>query len=314
MAAPHFDLPEGITAVRALGGSASFTIAFEPQGLAYSPTDGSFVGTVHIGLNDSLRPDSTLELARPVQILLSSPAGDADFDNADIKVSHTNLPFTPVRVLARDAGQDSVHVVIRAASGRNFPFAVVLLRPALTIRPSPMRIAGFGLEQTSLTVEVPDIGAGNRSVALSSAKSSPAQRVLSIAAGGDGSTTLRSKSTGVDTIWARSAPFKAAMTTVTYDFPVLFLIASILGGGLGALARLLGFKTGRKTGQEAYLQSIARGIIVGVIVAVAYAIGVRLGSVDVPLGLGEAGAFTASALGVYFDIPRPDGDPSRAGA
>jgi hypothetical protein len=312
LATPHFDLPEGITAVRAIGGSATFTIAFEPQGLAYSP-DGTFVGTVHIGLNDSLRPDSTLKLASPVQILLSSPTGDAEFDNTDIQVSHTNLPFTPVRVHARDVGQDSIHLVIRASSGRDFPFAVVLLRPALTIRPSPSRIAGFGLEQTSLTVEVPNIGSGNRTVALSSGKSTPAQGVLAIAVGGDGSTTLRSKSTGVDTIWARSAPFKPAMTIVTYDFPVLFLLAAIFGGALGALARVLGFKTGMKKGTEqAYGMSVVGGIVLGLIVAVAYAIGVRLVSVAVPLGFGEAGAFTAAALGVYFGVQLPGGVMSRA--
>ena len=308
LATPHFDLPEGVTAVRATGGSTMFTVAFEPQGLAYAP-DGVFVGTVHVGLNDSLRPDSTIKLARPVHILLSAPAGDAEFDSTDLELSHTNLPFTPVKLRVRDTGQDSVHVTIRAASGRDFAFSVVLLRPALSIVPSPWSISGLGLEQTRLTISVPSVGGPTtQSVTVSGTKSSPDSGTLTIAQGSSRSTMLRSRGVGADTIWAKAPPFRPGYTVVRYDFPVFFLLAAVLGGAFGGAARVLGVTSGVAEADEGtYTRSIVRGLVIGLIAAVLYAAGVNVLGINVPLGVGEAGVFSTAVLGVLFGLRRPGG-------
>ena len=65
--------------------------------------------------------------------------------------------------------------------------------------------------------------------------------------------------------------------------------------------------------EAAYARSIVRGIVIGLVAAVLYAVGVNVLSFNVPLGVGEAGVFSAAVVGVLFGLRRPGNAMTLAG-
>jgi hypothetical protein len=310
---PHFDLPARIVAPTSTGSVTQFSIAVEPQRLDYNPGERAFIGAVRVGLNDSINPATAVVLAAPIRIAVTS--ADADVTPGDLELGHTNLPFAEVKLRARAESRDTVRVHFRPSfNPAGYDVYLPVTRPAVALTASPATIAGFGLEKTRLTVELPfSAGEGSRSVVLRAGRSDPLDGQLTLTAGEPKSTRMPSQGVGIDTAWATSAQLTPGFVVVRYAFPALFLAAVALGGVAGSVARGGVARSKRARVSLGHLaRGAAVGVVVGLIVAVLYAVGVNVLPVDLPSQFGEAVTFAAAALGAYVGIRLPSDPAGRA--
>jgi hypothetical protein len=121
---------------------------------------------------------------------------------------------------------------------------------------------------------------------------------VSLDAQGLGTTSVRSVSFGEAAITAVSPPLAPAMAPIYFALPVAFLLASIIGGLLGAgLARLQNAKKVRN------LRTVLiRGMLTGIIMVVLYGIGVNILPIHPTAMAGEALAFGVAAIGAFVGL------------
>lgn len=302
-ATPHVDLPTQYVMLDRAGTTVlTLSVRFEPQGggLRYDADARRFRGTVLIGLEDSTRRSEQVQLS-PVEIEFTTDADEVTPQR--VRIAHTNIPFVEVQVRALDPG-DTVSLHIRPVfdpDGQHAPLPVV--RPAITIDPSPARIQGFGLETTTLTVTLPPaVGAPPVAIALSADPGALDTTLLAIAAGGVGVTRLRSVGTGAAVVRARFGSVASGETSVMFVFPWPFLVAAVLGGAAGAVlrARRPRDKPGRL---RLFPIDLLVGALTGVVVAAAYAVGVNVLGLTLSVRVGEAAVFVLAVVGGYRGAP-----------
>jgi hypothetical protein len=111
---------------------------------------------------------------------------------------------------------------------------------------------------------------------------------------GSASAQIRSDGTGSADVKASGPPFESAATTVEFNRPWRFLVATFLGAVLGWIV---------KTGARARsMRSIVVALASAAILSAAYAIGIRWLQWAPEAGVGEALGFFVGAMGAYFGM------------
>ena len=276
--------------------------AIEIEPLVYTPSSASFLGALHVGLDDSLNPAEAHTLPSPIPFLLSGD-GVAVMPNA-LSVKHTNLPFERVTLASPGAMvQESVRVHIRPAfNPSGVDIWVPIERPAIALEPVTPRVAGLGLAVALGHVTMPpDAGAAPTVVRLTATHAVPEPSELSLAGGETRDTKVRSVGIGTDTLYARSDRFHSEPVALVYEWPVRFLVASLLGGLLGSTAAGFGARRrGRAASHPAY--SVG-GLATGLLVAIAFAVGLNLTGLPLGTQYGESVVLVVAALGAIFGLP-----------
>jgi len=262
-------------------------------------TGAAFRGTVSLALVDTLQPDRADSLATPIWFHVSTDAGEVN--PADVAVRHTSLPPYPTVITAASPG-DSVRVLVQPALTLS-PVATWLAvrRTLVQIVPATARIMGFGLATTELHVSLPaEVGGNRRDVVLSARHGVPQPSVLQLAGGESGVSVIRSTGVGRDTVIVTSGPLRSEPLELVYAWPVLFLVASLLGGIFGSLMDAAAVRRrGTSASRRAYVVS---GLAAGMFVAVATVIGLNVTGVDLPATSGEAVVFVVAALGAVLGL------------
>jgi len=265
---------------------------------------GSFWGRIFAGVLDADRPGESHAIGQTITFLIT---GDLDRVNPQsISFDLTNH-FEQVD-LAADSPPDPVRLQVRPTfdpEGQSTPpIEIPVLRGAIRLTVSPIRIQGLGLETARVSVQALGVPKPDHlSVDLSSDLGSLDPGTLSFDASGLASTTIRSVTTGTATLHAASisslAPGEA---TVTFLFPWLFLGAALLGGGAGGLIRRARTDPGKR--RAFWMDLLILGVLVGLVIACAYSVGINLLPFQPTAHAGETLVFALAALGAIFGIPK----------
>ncbi len=275
-------------------------VEIERGGLRYEGKDRGFRGSFLLGLQDSLQYQASYTLSPGIQFALTA---DADsLEPTSLSVEHTNLPFERVR-LVTFSPSDSVRLHIRPQfNPEGADLWLPVQRPALTVTASPERIQGFGLETAALSLgRTANAPAEPVVVRVTSDRGNPTPNELTLSEAGTGLAKIRSSGLGTATIRAESPPFGSGEALLYYVFPLAFLIAALLGGGLAAIARALYDR--RRNKQVSIVGYAISGLLVGLVIAVLYAVGANVLELDVKAEYGEALVFAIAAVGAIGGIP-----------
>jgi hypothetical protein len=117
---------------------------------------------------------------------------------------------------------------------------------------------------------------------------------------GTGVARLRSVSVGNATVQASSSPLAPASATVRFVWPFATLIASVLGGLVGALINRL--QRGRIRSLRALRPILLTGLLSGIVVVALYAVGVNVLPIQPTATAGEALTFALAAVGGYLGL------------
>lgn len=257
--------------------------------LQYDEARRRFQAMVALGLVDEENPRRQRPLTNPVTLVIASnnlqsveprtvtleQAGH--FENIAVA---DNAPPNPATLKVLLAGDDAL----------NSQVELPVRRPTLNVSLNPRQILGLGLENTQLTVSA--VGLTNpqgMTVSLSTGQGRFESPTLTLDGNGFATTTLRSSGLGATTIQASGAPFGEARSQIQMGFPWGFLLATLLGGFLGAVAT--------RGGRASLLNSTVTGVASGFIAAVLYAVGVNVVGFQPVAQVGEAVSFAVAALG-----------------
>src|SRR5207247_10851749 len=116
-------------------------------------------------------------------------------------------------------------------------------------------------------------------------------------------TSLRSRGVGPDRLTITSARSDPFVLTITYAFPVAFLIFALLGGLVGTLISLFQARGRQRAAVRA--RYMAAGVLSGLVAVVAWGLGANLLGVPVTIPYGsEAAAFVIAYLGGHHGLTR----------
>lgn len=261
------------------------------DGGGLAPVGDSFEGSLRLGLTDQRDSSSRVTLDPPIQILVS--ASPASVSPGDFEIARTNS-YAQISV-ATDLAPREVMVAIRP-SFVDHPIDIaipVLSRIVLTA--SPQRIQGFGLASSRISVAVKPAPPNPVLVRLSSDKGQPDPPSLTIADGAAAYVELRSAGLGAATLAAEADMALDGTVDLDFVFPVAFLGASLLGGILGALLRVLLVR--RKKPDTKIPPHVTTGVIVGLFVAVLGTLGINVLGISFGATYGEGLYFILAGLG-----------------
>lgn len=272
-------------------------LQMQDDSLRFDAGTGRFRGSVQVRQYMDGPPR---DLTEPVTLVLGGTVESIDPQQLLIRRTNTYMAVT----LTDPGASDSVTVKVLppgAPDSEVRALTIPLARLPLRLSVSPAGLLGFGLEQATVTVSCDGVlPEGSYTVLLSAdhGRIGPAEVTLTRAAP-VATATLRSTGLGSARIQASGTPFRAAQAPdVEYALPVLFFLAALLGGAVGALIEALRRRRGRLRAR-----SLALGLASGVLAVVAYAAGVNLIGVDFGSHLHEALVFTIAALAALLGLP-----------
>ena len=257
--------------------------------------NGSYTANLLVGVLDREKPNART-LPTKMWVLLKS--ADVNFANPQVELTHTNLPFEAA-ALSGHPSQDTAHIEMQMAIG-NMSKIIPVLRPGVLIA-GPRNAEGLGAEQVTLVISLaPGSGKILRSVGLKAEKGSLVPQLVKVSELESQEVQYRSRFLGADSIIATAPGMAPGMHRIRVGFPFGFLLATLLGGGMGAvILRLLK----PKRDVAALTRYFVGGILVGIIVACAFALGVNVTTVAIPIQSTPLSIFVIATVGTIAGIP-----------
>lgn len=279
------------------------TLAASPMPAPWDEKEGSYLTRLTFGLK---RPDGappTLALEQPVIIKLAYQ-GLVGAEIAMISLEAAGLENEKTVALRFTPQSDKPTLLVRSTiSDVNVELAAL---PRLSIQADRSNVLGLGLDV--VTVNVTNVQPDGRSTPVE--HDTPVSitiegRARIDAAGpivfraGEATTrfTLRSSGLGTITIRANANGITGA-TLLQQSFPTGPLVAALIGGALGGVARCF-MKGARRSSNR---RRVIEGIIVASIVFVAGILGVGYLNLPAAIVATEAGAFLTGALGGFAGV------------
>jgi len=294
----HVDLPVQIITVDRSGTqllTLTIRVAAEGAGLSFDAANRTFSGIVLIGLEDSLRRTQRIDLGtQGMALQVTSDAGRVVPEN--VSISHTNIPWDTVRVLAANP-HDTVHLLIRAVfKPEGYTAPILVDRPSIDVRPASSNIQGLGLEATPVSVTIPTfLRVDTVTVTLWSDRGGLDSGTIRVPPSGTSEIGLRSSGLGHNTVHAQIAGIASGEAPVRYTLPWPFLAAAILGGVAGTILR--------RRRRKLALADFVAGVVAGLVSALAYAIGLNLTGFNLNVRFGEVVVLVVAALGAALELP-----------
>jgi hypothetical protein len=282
-----YALPTRFTALTVQGNQpVSFNIVLNVlEGLHYDAAHRKFAGHLAMALINSLNHGDTSKLTHEVPVLVGAEGAE---------ISPVNLRFTflgvPQEVLLSVPTPIDPYVVqVITALNRGLDSVVVPIhRPDIEVRPVNNVIRGLGLEETTVLIRIAGAqGQKGQVVALQTTRGLIVPSPLILDDSGTGVAKLRSAGIGGAQITATDPPFHAGQSLVEFIWPIAFVLATVIGGIVGALLR--------KDARQRPLGSLLVGILAATVVCVSHAVGVSTQIWGTPSGGAGEGLFFAIA-------------------
>lgn len=257
--------------------------------MQYDEPSRQFHARLSVGVIDESQPRLRRALAVPFVIdvisdtLRSIAPQSMQFDSSAV--------FQTVDVID-NAPPDAatVRVLLAGDDETGSEVELPVRRPALQLTLNPQRILGMGLETAQVTVNAVGLREPEGlKISLGTDRGRFQAPVLTLDAQGLATTTLRSTGIGKASIEASGSPFDVAVSAVAFVLPWSFLIATLLGGLVGAVAT--------RGGRARLVNTSITGIATGLIAAVLYAVGINVVGFEPTAQVGEAVTFAIAALG-----------------
>ena len=284
------------------GGGQTEDIAYRimftsEQPLQYSRTLKKFRGLLgFLLINESGNNSSHIE---PVNIEVASNEVTT-IKPESFKVDHLSIPSSKIELVA-DQVSDSAAIKVFTTSHPEGYTAYLKVRPTLEIFSNQTKLQGFGIREIPVTVRF--IGSNSADPVLVSfiaGKGTVTPLTLSMTYNKPATVYLRSEGIGNSKLSATSnITGNSNELNFKFVFPWFFLLASILGGLIGSLAKY--FLNVKEKGSA--VKPITGGILIGLIGAAAYyGLGVNLLGISLSAGANELAVLALSALCAYFGI------------
>lgn len=298
--AVRLTLPYQISGVDDAGRELDFKLVVDIDrgGMTFVPGAQRFEGRLYVGVIDSHDPTASRSLPQPISIQVT---GQVDqIDPAILQVVNSNLPFQTVQLLAT-MPPDKVDISFRCSfSQEPTEAALTVLRPKLTVTPSPIQIDGLGLQSANITVRAEGFAnLGGAIVTLAADRGGLDSTQVKLDSSGTGGTSIRSIGMGKSTITASLPPANPVSATVTFQTPWVFLLCAICGGVIGSVIRIFGAGKQTNTSTRRSLLALLAGAMIGLLVAAAYAVGVNLTAIRPTATVGQALVFVIAGVGAY---------------
>ncbi|HET9334399.1 MAG TPA: hypothetical protein VFQ21_12565 [Gemmatimonadota bacterium] len=276
-------------------------------GIHYS--NGGFSGRFLVALRDSTRPAQGDTLPNPVRIQVFA-MDSGEVTPSFIDIAHTNRVYEGLTFQSSRAEEEVRLRVYTPTISSGMDINIQVKEPPrLSLYASPYRIQGFGLEQTTLRVVVPEeVGESAVEVMLDSRVASPEPSTLSVEPGKSAEANLRSGWLGSVSITAVSGSLASDPVEIQYLVPWRFMLAVLIGSLIGGGLRVI------QDRRKQVALFMLEAVLTGLVITVAYLFGIKLLvilDVAVPRILSEALVFIFAALGAYYGLPRlqPDSVP-----
>ncbi|MGH2648360.1 MAG: GlsB/YeaQ/YmgE family stress response membrane protein [Ginsengibacter sp.] len=245
-------------------------------------------------VNESGSNDAAIE---PVNIEIVS--NEATINPRSLEITHLSIPSSNVELVA-DHVTDSTAVKVITTSHPDGYATYLKVTPALEISTNQTTFQGFGIQEAPVTVKF--IGSSSSDsvmVNFSTQKGTVTPNSIYVSYNNPQTIYLRSDGMGASKFSATSSVGDSNDLIFQYTFPWLFLLASILGGLIGSLAKY--FMGG--TENKSWIKPVITGILIGFIGAIAwYGLGVNLLGVSLSPTLNAFAVLALSALCAYFGI------------
>ena len=267
------------------------------QPLRYNDTSKKF--NARIGF--FLIPESgsgNIKISEPVNIEVASN-DISTIDPRELKISHLNMPSSNVDLIAAQV-RDSAMVKVITTSNPEGYITYLKVMPTLKIFTNRTTLQGFGVQK--IPVEVQFVGSDSpdsMKVDFSPGKGMVKPASIYVSYNKPSTVYLYSEGIGNTKLSAISNNIYSNDLYFKYVFPWYFLLASILGGLIGGLARYY-FNQKKK---KFPVRPIVGGILIGFIGAIAYYfLGMKPFKFDVSAEFNEIAVLAISAVGAYFGI------------
>lgn len=299
----------------AAGRTRELGLVHRSAGLHWRPDAARFAGQLLVGLLDreNQRASEALDVPIPVQLLAATGA----LDRTQLEIDRIGLPYQIVAVDV-EGPEDPFRVQLVSQVDPDLPPAELAVnRPRVTIT-APAELQGFGVEDAEVTVSA--VGARLRpgqAIILDLDHGWLAERTLVAGDRGTASTRIRSTGLGAATLQLAPGLYQADPKTIAFTTPWRFIVATLLGGALGATVLVYRLRRQAPRSRRRYVMDWIVGVIIGFgATTMAYA-GIRLPElIPVPEVLaGElvpfALSFLCAALGsalmdaISGGMPRP---------
>jgi hypothetical protein len=282
-------------------GGSNNNIVYQPvitsfKPLTYDYTSEKFTSSLNFMLLST--EDRTDNISNPVLIELHSNYLESINPN-QLKINHLNLPSTSVDVASQNA-QDSVQVRIVTKTNTDGYETYLKVEPTLSLFSNRNSIQGFGVQKIPLQVRwLGSTSQGSKQVTLSTSKGSISPNTLELKYNTPRTVYVRSEGTGQATITASTSGSQSNELNITFGFPWMFLLFSVLGGFIGGTAKYFALKEKPKS----FLTTTIGSLAIGFIGAIAYfVLGINLLNLEFSSTFNEFAVLGASALIAYFGI------------
>lgn len=269
-------------------------------GLRYDSRRNAYVGTIRIGVRDSLNATRPRLLSPAVRFSIVASADSITPER--LEIGETNVFTTSARLTTtrRDAAMRVT--VWPDFSDRGVDLWIPYRRDTLLVRVDRPRVDGLGLESAMITVAVPPGAlAPEDSVAVMLQATRGSFDVQTVYPKGTTPATARLRSDGIGalTVTASAPTLDTGSTTMEFTIPTGLLTGGLIGALMGS--GLITLRERRRGSSRNLGAVIGSGLLAGSVVAVIVAIGVmKLPGLDLPSGSGSLVALLAGVVGGYI--------------
>ena len=224
-------LPIDLLMRDANGALEQLSIKYETAGLDWQGGDGVFAGDLLLGVVAAAAPNESAPLTGTVQMQLIAPSGAAS--RQTIPIGRKGIPLEPVHFRMNDPPEPFTVKVLASFDVDGTEIAIPVRRPRLAVAVTPHSIAGYGIEEATVTI-TSSAGAARRTVTVTATQGSVRGSPVTFNDAGIAVATIRSAGTGTATITASSEAFATGTADLPFTPPYAFLASVGLGTVLGA--------------------------------------------------------------------------------
>jgi hypothetical protein len=266
-------------------------------GLHWQPDRGRFAGELLVGILDRENPLASGPLGANIPIQLLAESGTVA--EPDLQVDRIGVPFQRVAVEVA-APDDPFSIAFVSQIDLDLPPAALpVVRPQLLLT-APEVLPGLGVGEADITVSALDSSLRpGQAITLDLDNGWIADRIVLVGDTGTASTRIRSDWLGRGTLRiVAPATYAAAPKDIRYTTPVRFIVATLIGGMLGAFVLVHRLQRTEPEAHRSYAMDWVAGVIVGVAATVMAYAGMKLPEwIPMPVTLaGEAAPFALSFI------------------